>query len=448
MNIKLRRGFDIRLQGQPERLVLDLPGPTLAALKPTDLHGLAPIPKLETREGDEVQAGSPVFFDKSLPDVHFCAPVSGEVIEVRRGAKRKIEEIVILSDSKMTYREHAPLDPAAAARSDIVERLCQGGAWVLIRRRPYNVVPDPAVVPRDIFVSCFDTAPLAPSADFLIEGQEADFLDGLTALKRLTSGEVHLGVNRDSSDLFRKAPGARIHEFAGPHPAGNVGVQIHHVRPISKGEVVWTVKPQDVAVIGRLVRNGIYDARRRVAITGPELRQTGYVDTPIGGSIQPMVDGNLKDSNVRTLSGNVLTGTRVAHDGFLGLFDDQLTVIEEGDRQEFMGWLIPSYRRPSLSRTFLSSLIPGGAPFRVNTNEHGERRAFVMTGEYERVLPMDIHAQHLIKSILYRDYDQMEGLGIYEVVEEDLALCEFVCTSKQPVQRILREGLDLLRNEG
>ena len=445
--IKLKRGFDIKLLGEAQARVLDLEQPALFAMKPPDLHGLSPIPKLEAKEGDEVRAGQPLFFDKTMPDVHFCSPVSGEVIEVRRGPKRAITEIVILSDSKMTYQEFPRPDPISAPREQIVELLLRAGAWILIRQRPFNILPDPSVKPRDIFVSCFDTSPLAPQVNFLIEGSEDAFHAGLRVLGRLTDGEIHLGVSPDSAEVFKKAEAARVHTFSGPHPAGNVGVQIHHVRPISKGETVWTIKPQDVAVIGRLFGEGILDAKRTVAVTGPEVERTGYFKTRIGASIQPMVDGNLKQDHVRFISGNVLTGMRTAHDGFLGLFDDQITVIEEGDQPEFIGWLMPSYPRPSISRTFLSPLFPDRR-YRVNSNEHGELRAFVMSGEYERVLPMDIFPQHLIKSILYRDYDQMEGLGIYEVVEEDLALCEFVCTSKQPVQKILREGLDSLRTEG
>jgi Na+-transporting NADH:ubiquinone oxidoreductase subunit A len=446
--ITLRQGFDIRLLGKPGAERLEPGPPALYALKPTDLHGLAPIPKLAVAEADEVQAGQPLFFDKSRPSVRFCAPVSGEIVEIRRGARRAVTEVVILGDSRIAFREFSALDPESGSRESIAQRMMESGVWALIRQRPFNLVADPEVVPRDVFVSCFDTAPLAGDANVLIEGSEEAFLMGLRVLGRLTDGEVHLSVRPDSANVFRKADQAQVHTFLGPHPCGNVGVQIHHIRPISRGEVVWTLKPQDVAVVGRLFLDGIFDARRRVALAGAELRRTGYVDTRIGASVGPMLENNLIGDNahVRVISGNVLTGRQVSRDGFLGLFDDHVTVIEENDTPEFMGWLAPSYARPSASRAFLSS-FRGGLLFRANSNEHGELRAFVMSGEYERVLPMDIYPQQLIKSILYRDIEQMEGLGIYEVVEEDLALCEFVCTSKQPVQRILREGLDLARLE-
>jgi Na+-transporting NADH:ubiquinone oxidoreductase subunit A len=445
--INLTRGFDIKLIGEAERRYLDVAQSTLFALKPTDLHGLAPIPKLHVREGDEVRSGQPLFFDKSMPQVQFSSPVSGEIVEIRRAAKRAVTEIIILADSRMTFDEYPKTDPGSASRAKVVELMCQSGAWVLIRQRPFNVIADPQVTPRDIFVSCFDTGPLAPDVNELIQDSEDEFRAGLRVLVALTGGSVHLGVSPDSKDVFRKAEGVQIHTFSGPHPAGNVGIQIHHVSPIAKGEIVWTIKPQDVAIIGRLFRDGVFDARRTIAVTGAEVKQTGYFKTRIGTSIQPLVNGNLKQDHVRFISGNVLTGQRIASDGFMGLFDDQVTVIEEGDSPEFMGWLMPSYPRPSISRTFLSALFPD-TRHRANSNEHGEERAYVVTGQYERVVPMDMYPQQLIKAIMVKDFDRMEGLGIYEVVEEDLALCEFVCTSKQPVQEILREGLEAIRVEG
>ncbi len=443
----LKKGFDIRLKGQAENRILDVAQPSLFALKPTDVIGIAPIPKLRVKEGEEVRAGEPLFFDKPSPNIIYSAPVSGEIVEVRRGAKRAISEIVILPDSDIKYHEFGKMDPSAASREDIVNRLLEAGAWVLMRQRPFNVVPNPDLVPRDIFVSCFDTAPLAADQNYVIQGKEKYFQHGLNVLGKLTSGAVHLGVNATSAEVFKRAEGVKIHSFSGPHPAGNVGVHIHHVSAISKGETVWTVRPQDVAIIGKLFAEGIFDAERTVAFAGDELKTTGYVKTRIGASIKSVVENNLNHENVRFISGNVLSGTQISNEGFVGLFDDLISVIEEGNKHEFLGWLFPSYPRPSLSRTFPSFLFPK-REYHVNSNNHGEERAYVMTGQYEKVVPMDVLPQHLIKSILYQDFDQMEGLGIYELVEEDVALCEFVCTSKQPVQKILREGLDLVRIEG
>ncbi len=444
---KLKKGYDIKLKGAATQTLQNDPSIRLFALKPTDLHGLTPIPKMLVEAGDEVKAGDPLFFDKPAPDVMYCAPVSGEVVEIRRGPKRSIIEVVLLADDKVSYREFGKVDLAGVSREVLIKRLLESGAWPLIRRRPFHVIPDPAETPCAIFVSCFDTAPLAPDYNFVMQGRETAFQAGLNVLAKLTDGAVHLGVSPQSSVVFTQAQGVKIHAFSGPHPAGNVGVQIHHIRPINKGEVVWTVKPQDVALIGKLFTEGIFDAERIVALAGSSVKQTGYYQTHIGASIKTMVADNLQDEDVRYISGNVLTGKRIAAEGFVGIHDDLVTVIPEGKDPEFLGWLFPSYARPSLSKTFTAYLRPN-RQFEVNTNMHGEPRAYVMTGEYEQVVPMDLYPQHLIKSIMYKDFDQMEGLGIYEVVEEDLALCEFVCTSKMPVQKILREGLDLVHEEG
>ena len=445
--IKLSRGFDIKLLGKPEQGFLDVGSPQLYALKPADVIGNGPIPKLHKAIGDKVLAGEPVFFDKNNPRIQFASPVSGEVVEVRRGAKRAIDAVVISADNSVEFHNHGALDIASCSREEAVELLLGSGAWTLLRQRPFNSLADPEVTPRDIFVSCFDTAPLAPDHNMLIEGKEAAFQAGLNVLAKLTSGSVHLGVGPGSGEVFTKAEGVKTTAFSGPHPAGNVGVQIHHIAPINKGVVVWTLKPQDVALIGKLFTDGVFDAERTMAVTGDELKRTGYVKTRIGASIKSIVADNLKHESVSCISGNALTGTKIAADGFFGLYDDQLTVLEKGDKAEFLGWLLPSYKRPSMSRTFLSFLRPN-TEYHVNTSNHGEERAFVMSQQYEKVVPMDVFPQYLIKSILFSDFEQMEGLGIYEVVEEDLALCEFVCTSKQPIQQILRSGLDHVRLEG
>lgn len=445
--IKLSSGFDIKILGKPKSEFLNVRQPQLFSLKPSDVIGVGPIPKLAVAEGSRVLAGEPLFFDKPNPRVQFTAPVSGEVVEIRRGQKRAISEVVLSADAEIEFHRFPSVDLASGSREDVVDLLLQSGAWTLLKQRPFNTMADPEATPRDIFISCFDTAPVAPDHNILIEGKEDAFRNGLQVLSKLTSGNVHLGVGPNSSEVFTRAEGVKVTAFSGPHPAGNVGVQIHHVAPINKGDVVWTVKPQDVAIIGKLFSEGIYDAKRTLALTGSETDHTGYFKTRIGASVETLIKGHLKQDGVRVVSGNALTGTAIEKDGFVGLYDDQVTVIEAGDKPEFMGWLVPSYKRPSLSRTFLSFLRPN-REYHVNTNNHGDERAFVMSQEYEKVVPMDLYPQYLIKSILFGDFEQMEGLGIYEVVEEDLALCEFVCTSKQPVQQILRAGLDLVRLEG
>lgn len=444
---KLSRGYDIKLLGKAQESFLAVGRPTLYAMKPTDVHGIGPIPKLTVEVGSEVSAGDPLFYDKAHPDVQFCAPVSGEIVEVRRGDRRAITEVVILADSSVEYRKYDVPSAESASREDLVKTMCEAGVWVLIKQRPFNVLADPNVTPRDIFISCLDTAPLAADQNKVIEGRESAFQKGLDVLARLTDGEVHLGVGPGASDVYTKASGVKVHAFSGPHPAGNVGVQIHHISPIDKGDTVWTLGPQDVAIIGKLFTDGVYDPERVVAVAGDELKTTGYWKTRIGASISPVVASNIKHDNVRYISGDVLSGTRIQQDGFLGLYDDQVTVVEEGNKMEMFGWLLPTYKRPSRSRTFLSWMRPN-KEYHVNTNNHGDERAYVVTGQYDAVVPMDVLPVYLVKSILYQDFEQMEGLGIYEVVEEDLALCEFVCTSKQPVQKILRSGLDYVRTEG
>ena len=444
---KLSRGFDIKLLGKAQESILEVDQPTHYALKPTDVVGIGPIPKLKVEVGGRVLAGEPLFFDKGNPRIQFASPVSGEVTEIRRGAKRAITEVVIKADAEIAFHNYDAPSLDSASRDDVINLMLEAGAWALLKQRPFNVLPSPEVTPRDIFISCFDTAPLAADQGMVIKGREAAFQTGLDVLGKLTDGSVYLGVGPNAPDVFKNAKGVKVNSFSGPHPAGNVGVQIHHTAPVNKGDVVWTLRPQDVAILGKLFAEGVFDAERIIALTGDELNKTGYIRTRIGASISSFVSGNTKHDNLRFISGNVLTGTRIEKDGFLGLYDDQITVIEEGNKPEFLGWLVPSYKRPSMSRTFLSFLRKN-TEYHVNSNNHGEERAYVMSDEYERVVPMDILPVYLIKSILYSDFEQMEGLGIYEVVEEDVALCEFVCTSKQPVQQILRSGLDLVRLEG
>lgn len=443
---KLKKGFDLQMSGEASKSTLNL-GSSTYSITPKDFQGLAPIPKLTVEVGDEVKAGDALFYDKRNPEMLFTSPVSGEVVEVNRGAKRSIADVVVLADKDQKYRSFDVREnPSTQA---IRELLLKSGAWAFLRQRPFNVVADHTIKPKAIFISCFDTAPLAPDLNYTLNYEAENFQAGIKALSLLTDGAIHLGLRGDveNSETFEAAVGAEKHYFTGPHPAGNVGTQIHHIDPINKGEVVWTIKPEDVVTIGRLATEGIYKPERTVALTGAELNEARYIKTLQGASLDVMLDGNLKNDHVRVISGDVLTGKTGTK--YLGFFDNQVTVIEEGDKHEFLGWILPSYPRPSKSPTFVTSI----APFlfdevKVNSNAHGEPRAMVVTGQYEEVMPMDIYPQHLLKAIITNDFDGMEGLGIYEVVEEDLALCEFVCTSKTDVTKILREGLETVREQG
>jgi len=448
--IRLKKGFDINLAGKPEPTVEEPQQPETFALKPTDFIGMA-RPKVLVEEGAQVKAGTPIMIDKWMDQVLYTAPVSGEVVEVKRGAKRKLLEIKILADKDIQYEaftQYSASDLQNVEAGAAKEQLLKSGLWPHIIQRPYGVVANPEDTPKNIFISTFDTSPLAPDFDLAMKGQEANFQAGVTVLSRLTTGQVHVGVNgkKGASPVFGKVNNAQVNTFTGKHPVGNVGVQIHHVAPVNKGEVVWTVHPVAVAQIGSLFLNGKLDTSRTIAVTGSEVAKPHYVKTFTGAAIKPFVEGKLKQEHVRYVSGNVLTGERIEKEGYLGFYHYQLTILPEGDDYELLGWIKPT-NKLSYHRAFgLLSFLSQEKERVVTTNTHGEERAFVMTGAFEEVTPMDVLPTYLIKAIQANDYDEMEALGIYEVIEEDLALCEFIDVSKHDIQAILREGLDMLRN--
>lgn len=447
----LKKGHDIPLEGKAAEKISTADGVTRYAVQPTNFLGLKPIPKITVEVGDSVKAGDTIFFDKNLNRIKFAAPVSGEVIEVQRGAKRAITGVVILADKDQVSRSYE-LPAATADRATLVDFLLDSGVWPFLRQRPYNVVADPDTTPRDIFISTFDTAPLAADLGYTVEGRAAAFQAGLDVLNRLTDGVVYLGLDgrgdTTPSAVFTEAKGVEKRYFRGAHPAGNVGVQIHHIHPIGNGEKVWTLNVDGVLTIGELFLNGRYDTSRVVAMVGAPLSEPHYVRTHVGanmGELAKSVQVNTKDDlAVRVISGNILTGQQKTEDQFLNFRDNTVTFVTEGSEPELFGWLLPLKQRASLSPT-----IPNlSGDIEATTNTHGEKRAFVVTNTYEQVMPMDICTQQLMKSILVNDFEKMEGLGIYELVEEDVALAEFSCVSKQPLQSILRKGLDVMREQG
>ncbi len=446
----LKKGHDIKLKGSAEPTITSLPFTTVA-LQPGNFIGMSPIPKVLPEPGDDVQAGDLIYFDKKRPEIKYAAPWSGEIAAINRGAKRSIAEVVILADRAPRYRVLPEVDLEVISRADLVEFLLNSGGWPHLRQRPYDIVPDPAVVPDRVFVSTFDTAPLAPDYSFVIQGNEDAFASGLKLLWRLTDGGVYLGLNANGkqapADAFTTASGVEKHWFAGPHPAGNVGVQIHHIKPLSVKETVWVVHVQDVVILGRLITEHRYNAEKLVALTGQSLKEPKYVRAIPGCKIADLLTDQGLSGAERIISGDVLTGLSKYKDSYLNFYDDQITAIPEGNEYALFGWLLPSKMRPSLSRTFPGFLIKE-YEYEVDTNTHGEPRAFVVTGQYEDLLPMDIYPQHLMKAIITRDYEGMEGLGIHELSGEDVALCEFACTSKQPLQKILREGHEMMREQG
>lgn len=443
--IKIKKGLTINLVGEAEKTVTEI-NPKHCAIKPLDFVGV--FPKMLVQEGDAVKAGSPLFFDKYRERIKFTSPVSGKVKELRRGEKRVLLEVIIESDGQNEAVDFGKADPNKLSREEIIEKLLESGIWPMIRQRPYSIIAEPSLSPKAIFISSFDTAPLAPDYDLVIHGNGEAFQAGIDALAKLTAGKVHLNISADlvASKVFTNCKGVQINKFSGKHPVGNVGTQIAFLDPINKGDMVWYLRPQEVLHIGRLFLTGKFDATQLVAVTGSEVKRPQYFKTKIGSSIQEMLKDNLNGDNNRIISGNVLTGKKIEKSGYLGFFDAQLTVIPEGNHHEFLGWALPGLNKFSFSRSFASFLMPKKR-YRLDTNYNGGERAYVMTGQFEQVFGWDIFPLQLIKAILIDDVEAMEKLGIYEVDEEDFALCEFIDTSKTEIQEIVRKGLDLVRKE-
>lgn len=448
--IALTKGHNILLEGEAagsfEKIAVNR-----FALQPTNFHGISPIPKVEVEVGQNVKAGDVLFYDKKRPDIKFVSPVSGEITSIERGDKRAIASIQILADKKIEYRTIKAPDTDKTNREDLILFMAENGLLPHIKQRPFDRAPETDIVPANIFISTFDTAPLAPDLNIVVEGQHLAFQKGLDVLSKLTDGKVFMGLDgrgkKAPHKAFTEAQNVVKTYFAGKHPCGNVGVQIHHTAPIKQGSSVWTVQVQDVITIGKMFLDGIYDATRIIALTGAEISNPKYVSTYLGASVDDMLrHQTMSSDNVRIISGDVLSGKSISKDGFVNFEDDQITVVREGNEYEMFGWLLPITPRPSVSKTFPNFLYLDHK-FEAETNTHGEKRAFVLSGLYEEVLPMDIYPMHLMKSILNKDIEKMEGLGVTELTEEDIALCEFVCVSKTPMQQILREGLELMNEQ-
>lgn len=445
--IKLKKGLDILLEGEAKRELTRLPLVHAYALKPEDFPGVTP--KLLVRVDDEVKVGTPLFFDKYRPQILFTSPVSGKVSAIVRGEKRKILEVVITPEAEQVYETFDVPAIEATDREQIKSLMLKAGLWPMIIQRPFGIVANPQDTPKSIFVSGFDSAPLAPDMNFVLENEAENLETGFALLGKLTDGKVYLGLKNGTSGVLNQVKNAEIRLFEGSHPAGNVGVQIHHIDPINKGDVVWTVDVQHVAMIGRFFRTGRVDMSKIVALTGSETAQPRYFSVITGlplNSIVRQKELRSQTEKVRIISGNVLTGRRVEPEGYLGFYSNQVTVIPEGDTYEFLGWGMPRLNKFSVSRSYFSWLSPK-KHYRLDTNMNGGVRAYVVTGLYDKYLPMDIYPLYLLKAILAGDIDKMENLGIYEVIEEDFALCEFVDPSKTEMQAIIRQGIDLMIKE-
>ena len=455
-HIRLHKGLNIPLAGDAQTQISKRISPDKIAIKPTDFKALNA--KLLVKEGDLVKAGTPIFTDKSRPYINYCSPVSGKVSEIFRGEKRKLLEIRIDADETIEYLQLTTPNFRTATKQELIETLLESGLWAAFRQRPYGIAPDRDIEPKAIFISGFDSSPLAPDLDFALKADIEQIQIGVDILSKLTAGGVHIGLHATNfaSSPFHRLGKVITHTFDGVHPAGNVGVQIHHVSPVNKGEVVWTLDMYTVAAIGRLFTKGIYDVKKLIAVTGPRAHKPSYIECIPGinfSSISEYVnikgDKNAKEQPlpIRYISGNVLTGDNVGKDGYLGFFHNQITLINEGNYHEMFGWIKPfRMKKFSISRSYFSWLFPKKR-YSLDTNLNGGERAFVMTGVYEKVLPMDIYPLYLFKAILAEDIDKMEALGIYEVVEEDFALCEFVCPSKTEIQEIISKGINLMIKE-
>lgn len=443
--IKIKKGLDINLKGKATETLIDVGKSETYAVVPDNYNGI--IPKLAVRIGDKVKVGTPLMFDKNHPDVKFVSPVSGEVTAVNRGEKRKILSIVVTPDNEMEYESFFVDEPSSMSKDNIKSVLLNAGLWPYIKQRPYDKVASPDVEPRDIFITAYNTAPLAPSFEYIIKGEEAIFQLGLDILKKLTDGKVYVGMKKGSSVSPK---GVEVVELEGPHPVGNVGIMINHIKPVNKGEVVWTMNAADVLFIGRLFKKGTVDFSRLVALTGSEMTERGYVKIISGCTIESLIGRKVIEGNkhVRLISGNVLTGTKVERTDYLGAYDNQITVIPEGDDvDEFVGWATPGFGKYSVSHTYFAWLLGKSKEYVLDARIRGGKRAMIMSNEYDKVFPMDILPEYLLKAIITFDIDKMENLGIYEVAPEDFALCEFVDTSKIEIQKIVRNGLDLLYKE-
>jgi Na+-transporting NADH:ubiquinone oxidoreductase subunit A len=446
--IRLKRGFTIQIEGEADKSLMSSTFKIESyAVKPTDFYGVRP--KLLVEEGTVVKAGTPLFYDKADERIKITSPVSGVVSAIVRGEKRVIEKIQIAPDEQIQRIDFGKQNPTESSAEQIKSKLLESGLWACVRMRPYNVIANPDDRPKMIVVSAFDTAPMGPDYDFVAHDRKQHFQAGLDALAKLTEGKVHLNIHEELTrdDVFLYAKNVEINKFSGKHPVGNVSVQIHHLNPINKGEVVWFVNPQDVIIIGRLFLEGILDATKIVALAGSELKRTGYHKIVAGACIKWLVADNLIDgANPRYISGNVLTGTKISQDGYLGFYDHLISVIPEGDYYEFAGWAMPGLFKFSFWRAFFSWLMPG-KKYVLDTNYHGGHRTLIFTGQYEKVLPMDILPMQLIKACIVEDIEAMEALGIYEVDAEDFALCEYIDPSKTEIQAIIRKGMDLVKQE-
>jgi len=442
-DIIVKKGLNINLVGDATKTLDISKSSKYYSVYPDDFHGV--YPKLTIKADEKVKAGDVLFYDKNNEKVKFVSPVSGKINEIQRGERRKVISIKIEADKEIEYKNLGKLD-VKDDKNKIIDYLLNAGLWPFIKQRPYDVIADPNMSPKSIFISGFSSAPLSADLDYISKGSEEKIQIAIDLLSKLTEGEIHMSVRKNSDSILSDLKNITIHNVSGPHPAGNVGTLINKVSPVNKGEVVWTISLQDLILIGSVVESGKFSAERIIALVGSSIDNPRYIKTLIGSGMSTILDKGIQDGN-RIISGNVLTGKQTSIKGHLDYYSNTITVIPEGNDYDLFGWTRPIFDKISTSRALTFSWLMPNKKFDLNTNTNGEHRAFVVTGSYEEVFPLDIFPMRILKACMYKDLDEMEALGMYEVAPEDFALTEFVCVSKQPHQDIIRKGLDLMKKE-
>ena len=443
-DIKIKKGLDIRLVGEAEKIISEAPKTRTITIRPSDFHLITP--KMILKEGASFQTGDEIFYSKEQEEIRFVSPVAGTITEIRRGARRVITDIVIEASHGGGARDFGKLAAGADAKV-IKEKLLSSGLWPFIKQRPYDVIAQPENDPKAIFISGVNTGPLAADLDFVLAGKEAELQAAVSALTKLTAGGVHVSIGSSASP-FAGLADVTTYTVSGPHPAGNAGTLINKVSPMNKGETAWTIAAQDLVIIGELFLTGKFNAERVISVSGSSIKAPKYYRTMIGAEVATFAyDAGIEGDNNRFISGNILTGKKVNPDGALGFYSTEFVAIPEGDDYEFFGWNKPVFDKISPSRALTFSWMQPKKKYDLDTNTNGEHRAFVVTGNYEEVFPLDIYPMQILKACMVEDLDEMEALGMYEVAPEDFALTEFMCVSKQPHQEIIRKGLDVMYKE-
>jgi len=442
-DIIVKKGLNINLVGDATKTLDISKNSKYYSVYPEDFHGV--FPKLTVKADEKVKAGDVLFYDKNNEKVKFVSPISGKITEIQRGERRRIISIEILADKEIEYKNLGKLD-VKADKNKIIDYLLNAGLWPFIKQRPYDVIADHKISPKSIFISGFSSAPLSADLDFISKGYEDKIQTAINFLSKLTEGEIHMSVRKNSNSELSSLKNVTIHNVSGPHPSGNVGTLINKVSPVNKGEVVWTISLQDLILIGSVVESEKFSAERIIALVGSSVENPRYIKTLIGSQMSTILDKGIQDDN-RIISGNVLTGKQISIKGHLDYYSNTVSVIPEGNDYDLFGWTRPIFDKISASRALTFSWLLPNKKFSLNTNTNGEHRAFVVTGSYEKVFPLDIYPMRILKACMYKDLEEMEALGMYEVAPEDFALTEFVCVSKQPHQDIIRKGLDLMKKE-